>query len=214
MEEEYSKEEAWKLLQERINTEDDAPFDFDKVEKADIFKTFDEWDKEWEKKHPVRHWVDTKLFKGRGLFGYSASHALMSPHVLIADLGRQIKWAWQRVFRGWDDRISWSIDYYLDENLPLWIERLKKYSHGVPGSLFKEEDYIPNDPYGATKPGVFEQREEEWGVILQKIADGFRTHKKFLDYEFEYDSQEWHDAKRQFEEAMYLFKEYYDALWD
>ena len=49
MEEEYSKEEAWKLLQERINTEDDAPFDFDKVEKADIFKTFDEWDKELEK---------------------------------------------------------------------------------------------------------------------------------------------------------------------
>jgi len=177
--------------------------------------TFEKWDKEWKKEHPIRYWVDKKLFKGRGLFGYSASHALMSPHVLIADLGREIKWAWQRVFRGWDDRISWSIDGYLDDMLPLWLERLKKYSHGVPGLLFKEEDYIPNDPHGSTKPGVFEKREEEWADILQKMADGFRMHKKFAyDYEFEYNSQEWKDAEQQVSETFDLFKKYYGSLWD
>ena len=176
--------------------------------------TFEKWNREYKAQNPIRYWIDNTLFKGRGLFGYSASHSLMSPHVLIADAGRQIKWAWQRVFRGWDDRISWSIDYYLDENLPLWLERLKKYNHGVPGSLFKEEDYLPDDPYGATKPGVFEERAEEWGVILQKIADGFRTHRKLNDFEFEYNSKEWKDAEKQFEEAMYLFKEHYGSFWD
>jgi len=177
-------------------------------------KTWEEIDAKWGKKHPARHWVNDTLFKGHGLFGYSAYHALTHPHVLLADLSRQIKWAWQRVFRGWDDRVSWSIDCYLDDYLPLWIERLIKYKKGIPVSMFKDEDYVEGSPNYEIKDESLAIRKKEFDAILQKIADGFRLHKKIIDLEFEYDTPEDKEAREKFNTAFDLFKEHYESLWD
>jgi len=176
--------------------------------------TFEKWDREWKKEHPIRNWVDKTLFRGHRIGDYSASYALLNPWKLVEDCGREIKWAWQRVFRGWDDRISWSIDYYLDENLPLWLERLIKYKQGVPSDMFKDEDYVEGSPNYELKPEAMEIRSKEFDDILQKIADGFRIHRKLMDLDFDYQSPEWLDAEKQFSEAFDLFKKHYGSLWD
>src|SRR5271157_4693879 len=40
----------------------------------------------------------------------------------------EVRFAWQRVFRGWDDRAVWSIDYWLDAKMPDMLRRLKDTS--------------------------------------------------------------------------------------
>lgn len=121
----------------------------------------------------------------------------------IRKIYNETKWACQRVFRGWDDRISWSIDYYLAENMPLWLLEIKKYG-GYPSSL---------------------ESKEEWDAILDKIIEGFRTHKRYADADIEIMGED--DSILPFEEivsridavlkvrdeGLELFIKYFDHLW-
>jgi len=36
----------------------------------------------------------------------------------MRNIKREIKWAWQRVFRGYDDRIFWEFDSYFHQFIP------------------------------------------------------------------------------------------------
>src|SRR5579871_6411506 len=49
---------------------------------------------------------------------------------------REVKFAYQRVVRGWDDRAVWSIDYWLDDKMPAMLRKLKEDKHGVPMTMF------------------------------------------------------------------------------
>src|SRR5271157_6140443 len=50
---------------------------------------------------------------------------------------REVKYAYQRVVRGWDDRAVWSIDYWLDDKMPAMLRKLKEDKHGIPGDMFE-----------------------------------------------------------------------------
>ena len=76
---------------------------------------------------------------------------------------RPVKWAWQRLTRGWDDRIIWSIDYYLARMLPIWLSCLKEVQHGYPDQF---ED------------------SRKWNEILDVIIGGFESAKQIQDHSF------------------------------
>jgi len=211
--EEYNKEEALEMLRERCKHDEDEPFDFDKEKKSWV-ERFELWDLEWKKKHPIQNWIDETFFKNHGLADYRGSYALTHPWVIVEYGFRQLKYGWQRLFNGYDERIPWSIDYYLDRMLPLWIERLKETKQGVPMCMFKDEDFIPDSPNSEMVEGALEKREAEFDAILQQIADGFRMHTRILDYEFEYGSDEEREARQIFNTAFYLFMKHYESLWD
>jgi len=44
----------------------------------------------------------------------------------------QIRWAWQRVFRGWDDRAIWSLDTWLARTLGAQLQEMARIAHGWP----------------------------------------------------------------------------------
>jgi len=144
-----------------------------------------------------------------------------------------IKWAWQRLTRGWDDRVIWSIDYYLSEMMPAWLRRLKRVQHGYPCQ--------------------FEGKPEKWDEVLDTIIDGFEAAKQINDCDFPvwdwlrereverygreldifsledqakmdvvkeeinfrevYEAQEA-GAMERFHEGIALFVEHYFSLWD
>jgi len=109
---------------------------------------------------------------------------------LLEELFRHLKWAWQRAYRGWDDTVVWSIDYYLAQYMPIWLRKLKEDKKGIPIGL----------------------TEEEWSVILYKITTGFEVAYKII--EMDYDGHGQEIAYKKFEEGMDLFKEYFFSLWD
>jgi len=159
-----------------------------------------------EKRFFVKKWID-KLFKD-SLFGYRPSYIIFRPDVMVADAWIQIKWAWQRVFRGWDDRITWSIDSYLAENIPLWIEQLKKFKGGVPMSMYEDEYLVSPDISREAEDKAIKKYDD----ILDKIALGFRSYIEFDGYME--DKIKGKKLQDEFNEGFDLFRKYFDTLWD
>jgi len=96
------------------------------------------------------------------ILGYKASYILLRPHMLAREAYLRLKWAWQRVFRGWDDRVIWSIDHHLCEMLPVWLRELKKNKRGVPVS-FHENGW-----------------EQAWDCVLDEMILGFGAGEKII----------------------------------
>ena len=119
----------------------------------------------------------------------------------IEAIPREIKWAWQRVFRGWDDRVVWSIDIYLNKNMPLWLDKLKKTKQGVPVVMFPD-DYSGNDVV------IEKEDKEKWDRELDKMIMGFKANDNLCFVKCsESDEALW-------KEGIESFVKYYNNLWD
>lgn len=152
-----------------------------------------------------RNWFD-RLFPTSGFAGYRPTYAFTHPHKIIEFAMDEIKYAWQRVFRGWDDRVIWSIDIYLTEKIPLWLLKLKEDKQGVPINFFKD--------------GVTEFTDEEvenarikWNAELDTMIRGFAASKKIQDSEYKND-EDFEFLKSEFEKGMKSFTENYFSLWN
>jgi hypothetical protein len=178
------------------------------------------WDREFARDHPVQNWVNEILFKGKTIFTYAPYYSLTHPWEIIADWHRELKYAWQRVFKGYDETIIWDIGYYLTEKMPLWLLQLKKQKHGIPSCYFPDEyngdyDSIPEEE----SDKLLEKAEMMWDADIDKMIAGFKAHKEIQDAEFEWITIE--DLHREedkrykiFKAGMKLFVEHYGDLWD
>lgn len=156
--------------------------------------------------------IDNFLKKHGGftLFGYNWKYLIFHPWVIVKEIFYEIKYAWQRVFRGWDDRAIWSIDYYLAELIPQLVLRLKEVTHGVPFAMFEEDDW--DEEEFSYKDGRMEIASKRWDKVLEEIADGFIYYKENI-----YDSfglEEVEEVQEKLNKSMNLLKEHYMSLWD
>lgn len=154
---------------------------------------------------------------------------------------RKIKYAYQRVVRGWDDRVVWSVDYWLDDKMPAILRKLKEDMHGTPTSMFPEgPEYV--DETGNPNEAACKIAEARWDEALDKMAAGFEASWRINDglYEKELgeyptmrpkgiDPKAWAKIKDDnlvasrelrkrdeaiFKEGIALFAEHYHSLWD
>ena len=165
--------------------------------------TSERLDKLFEKS---RNRLLNRLFPN-GIAHWNAHYAITHPWKILEYFFDEIKYAWQRVFRGWDDRVIWSIDWYLAKHIPVWVRLLDK--QGVPGKLFNESDYDENYQI---YPESSIRAEIRWGEILEKIAIGFES---YIDADNYYnDKNKRKELMQKFNEGFDLFKEYFESLWD
>ena len=143
---------------------------------------------------------------------YSLYGILKNPWLLVEGAFLEIKWAWQRVFRGWDDRVVWSIDYYLAENIPMWLKQLKETNSGVPTTMFKPEDYI-DENYNVSKE-TMERGGNEFNAILDEIILGFNMYIDMADLNIPYNTPKYKEAEKIFEKGFELLQEHFSSLWD
>jgi hypothetical protein len=170
---------------------------------------------DWKKKHPVLTWIDAVLFKGIDhVANYRPSYSITHPWVIIDYVFRKIKHAFQRAFRGWDDTVIWSIDYYLSDMLPVWLRELKNNKTGVPSIFFKENDNIVHEN-GSVFPTdeTMAVRRKEWEEVLDKIIIGFESYNAREEYKFETKEEEA-ELTRKFEEGFDLLHKYWGCFWD
>ena len=182
----------------KIQEEDGKEYSLDEL--------FEEWEQEQEKMNFLWKYLDKKYPKG--LAGYNTHYALTHPWLILEECCNQVKWAWQRVFRKWDERVVWSIDYYLAEMIPQWITALKTAKHGVPCCVFDGEC----DSNGEYTKEQWKNATEKYNGILDDIIIGFQSH-------LEMDNYSWSDPKRKelenkLNKAFDLLKEYYGTFWD
>jgi len=170
-------------------------------------EVFDEWDKELEKKN-FRNWFNKKFPNGLLGSDVAAYYALTHPWEILREWKRQIKWAWQRVFRGWDDRAVWSLNYHLAEIIPSILKKLKEDKVGIPMFCFEGLEYGENYDYNDESMKIAEER---WNAILDEMITGFEIYNKLweiLDYEKE------REEYKKVERALELLKIHFESLWD
>lgn len=120
----------------------------------------------------------------------------------------EVKWAWQRVFRGWDDRATWSADYYFARQISEILDAIKS-DCGIPHFVFIDLG-IPVDTF------ITEEQEQTaktyWDNIIQKIVDGFRAYLEAQEIVYT-NPERYGVLVKQYEEGFDLFKKHFGAFW-
>lgn len=110
----------------------------------------------------------------------------------LRDFKNEIKWAWQRVYRGWDDRAIWSIQEHIAKQIVDMIEVYKEQINSHPNML----------------------TEDEWFQILLDIQAGFKASLDKLDSSLTPNQIEWKKFDNIQKKGLTLFIEHFDSLWD
>ena len=181
---------------------------------------FEELEKEYKaSKNWFTKWFDDYLFKGNSLLSYRPSYYLEEPLKFFPDLFQEIrnqtKWAHQRLTRGWDDRVVWSVDSWLSEIMPDILNTLRKNKQGTPGKCF--EGMTPEGAHGDYSEEQFKTAKELWDKELQKMIAGFVAAEKINNLEYNWKDKESNEEKillKVFRDGMDSFKNYYFSLWD
>jgi hypothetical protein len=189
-------------------------FDVNQVEKESIEEMFKRHDEEWRKEHPFYHWFDN-FFYNRGIKSLSsfAPHVIFSdPIAIIKSWRDEVKWASQRVIRKYDDRATWSVDYWLDSIMPDILITLKMNGHGIPVSMY---DGMPHDENYEYDEDADKEAKERWDAELDKMIDGFVASKKLCDLDYNFKDDKERDALEKVHKGgMESFVKHYHSLWD
>jgi len=154
-----------------------------------------------------QNWLDRKFPKG--IFHYRTTHALMRPWIIFRGVIDELTWAWQRVFRGWDDRVVWGLDMYLAEMIPKWLALLKDEGFGVPVSMFEDGDFDEN--YNPTEEAT-NRAVAKYNEILDDISLGFKCYATGDLWDISNPNQEF--MKSNFDHAFQLLHEHFSILYD
>jgi len=121
----------------------------------------------------------------------------------------EVKWAFQRMHRGWDDRDVWDISICLSRIIPEMVLSLKEKGEGFPASLVEDEDW--DKTKNSFREGAEERLMQEWETILDKIAEGFGEYRELIESGRSCFGEATENKK--FQEAFDLLREHFGSLW-
>jgi hypothetical protein len=145
---------------------------------------------EWEKKHKILSFFEQCYWYIRYGIWNEAGEAY-----------REIKWGFQRMFRGYDDTAYWSLySYITDISLPV-LKWMKENGHSI-GTI------------EGSKEGTFEEQELAWYNTLDKMINSFQLLKDD-NTDCEMHDKEWYQKQhKDVQEGLELFAKYFQTLWD
>ena len=111
----------------------------------------------------------------------------------VREVPNQVKWAYQRVVRGWDDRALWSLDDQLSRSLGAQLTQMAKGGMSYPGT-----EVYPSF--------------ELWQTDLHKHGAALATYAR-VHYETD-TTDEWELIYQPAREALMWVAENLGNLWD
>lgn len=123
----------------------------------------------------------------------------------IGDARRAVRYAYQRVARGYDDRSLWNLNHYLPKFLGEQLVEMAEIAHGFPGD-YGPVHSIPDDP--ADDP-----RFVQWTTDLRRHGEALlEFHKQ--DDDLTGNPDEWEAVYAPAQEALRWVAENLATLWD
>ena len=128
------------------------------------------------------------------------------------ELYRRIKWGFQRMFRGYDDRAYWGVDGYLTDIALPALKWLRAHGHGL--------------PWNQESTGWTSHTQESWNELLDKMILAFQimhdddysdpTSLGAPDISVDKDAYwKWHEERKaKVDEGLKWFAKYFQSLWD
>jgi hypothetical protein len=115
-----------------------------------------------------------------------------SVYYWFSDIKFEIKYACQRVFKGYDDRSNWNLNAYYAEEINRGVLYMAEHSSGCP------EELTP----------------EKWKKILHQISFGFGSYLEMETGIYPYNDPEYKRLNKEFKKGMALFARWFPNLWD
>lgn len=167
----------------------------------EVNKSLDEVMAELDRKRNDRGWT--------GLW-YWTTYGCYRVRDKIRDVPRQIRWARQRVFRGWDDRAVWSLDNHVAETLGAQLILMAEIAHGYPpgyGSITprtEDSQFIPDEPDG-------DETFNRWAGDLRKHGEALLAYQKS---QYDVYGDAWEALYQPAREALVWVADNFGSLWD
>jgi len=139
---------------------------------------------------------------------------------IFFDIPREIKWFFQRIFRGYDDTVAWSFYWYFIHTIrnpfKFFVKNYKKHGIGCPGEFF-DSNAKNNDEC------------KEWVNLLEKIEKAFDMlyDKEEFNESYEktvygkdgmkiekFNTKKAEEYDRQIQEGLDLFAKHLAGFWD
>lgn len=98
-----------------------------------------------------------------------------------------VKYAYQRVVRGWDDRLLWDLPGYIEPMIVAQVKNLRENCVGHPHNI----------------------TEKKWKKVLDTILKGFVP-----EPDMGANMKEWKKYMNNKQKALILLAAYWDNLWD
>ena len=121
---------------------------------------------------------------------------------------REIKWFFQRVFRGYGDDELWNVNYYLGKKIVKYLKAFKKMDrigYNPYFCDFNEDHEITNEKEAMAK----------WEKTLDDMIEGFEflhnAQERLSDYKT---SEDYNKACKEAEKKAMLFVAHFNSLWD
>lgn len=170
-----------------------------------VDKMFEDMDSNFKNNHPIQYWFDEHFDWIK--LGYAPHYSVTHPFVLLEDLFRNIKYAYQRVRFGYDERVHWSINYWLNPIMIKELNVLKNKKQGIPAKFFKSQEATENED--------FEEAQKLWFDELDKMILGFESAQKLSDLDYDWKNTDVEkELLNNFDVGMNSFKQNYFSLWD
>ena len=133
-------------------------------------------------KNYQNRYPNMKFGLGSHFLGKPRFRAIFHPF-FWRDVRLEIKWAWQRAIRGYDDSAVWSLNEHLKKYIVKTLLDLADNHHGVP----QLEEWVSK---------TIKEQSELWAGRLAEIAAHFYESCEWEDSEVEKNEfeEEWHNA--------------------
>lgn len=156
---------------------------------TELKEKFDNWDVEYENRNALEKMYDFVRWT--------------IPRVL-EEWSDEVRYAWQRVFRGYDNRYWWS---HFSEHSVMTRDALQVF----------------RDRHVGSPTLLYDDNHEQWNTILDKMIAGFQATIDICDvhvlddagkYDFEATRQEVTRLTAIQTEGLTLYTKHYNSLWD
>jgi len=134
------------------------------------------------------------------------------------------KYAWQRLFRGYDDLDKWNAAWYIARKAVPVLTAMRNSFHGTSIKWHREDRFgniellTTDEVYAGSKeptytgPAAF--TENEWCAILDDIIFAFQWQIDFDTHDGTVSDKEYKQGDARQKRGLQLFSIYYRSLWD
>lgn len=194
----------------KVETFDDVDNMFD-----DVDNMFDDINKRFKERQPFHYWFDEFTKDWWWPFPFVHHVIYSSPQMIISDWFYEIKYAWQRVFRGWDDTVLWGIDDWVSGVMLEVLPEFKKIKLKIPSTCLPKDYHENENNYSDDENSKIQNDAVKlWDRELDIMIDGFKAYKQMHELHGWKTIDEHHELEKRLVKGLQKFSEYYLDLWD
>ena len=150
------------------------------------------------KNKPIYKYPNINIGFGSGFPGgrFKISFKLLCHRLWWQNIRSELKFAWQRAIRGYDNWLYWGLDENIKKYIIIGLLSLAESNMGTPNYGLKDGYKAFANLSSEEASALTEARSREWKILLTELADNFYESLKHTDSQYELNQyeEEWYKS--------------------